>query len=277
MAVTISTPIPGGVIGPVMPYNVNSDFVGPVLNPQWRLDIQTEDGETTLWSFIINNSGPGFHSNNLFGPIGSMLGLQSLVRSGDNVRFQATLTGDAGDVDDAHVTVKLEDVVGRQFQTFQKISTTSTNTASILDGVASILAGITANFGGGVTSFIGQFFTKPPVSFQTRELIGEFSGSGSFDRPAPGVGVDAFGITWEVVSYGSGIGLDTGVPVRFEVELLDLAVVYTDHDGHEFVNDADQWDYSNHYRWFDPSFPTRVDYVIAPSVTLRFYWLLVTL
>lgn len=118
--------------------------------------------------------------------------------------------------------------------------------------------------------------TKPPPGLQVRELIGDFEGNHSFVRPAPGVGVNAFGITWEVQTYGGGIGLDTGTPVRFEVDLLEISTDHTDHDGHEFTSGAFRYNYSNAYHWFDPSFPTRVNVSVAPSVTIRFWWILAT-
>jgi hypothetical protein len=70
--------------------------------------------------------------------------------------------------------------------------------------------------------------------------------------------------------------LDTGTPVRFEVDLLELSTDHTDHDGHEFTSTAFRYAFSNAYHYFDPAFPTRVNVSIAPSVTMRFWWILAT-
>lgn len=143
-------------------------------------------------------------------------------------------------------------------------------------------AAVTMSFPGltsfGLSDLLTLFgpFAHPPIGLQTRELIGDFDGNVAFDRPAPGIGVNAFGLSWEVQTYGGGIGLDAGTPLRFEVDLLELSLDHTNHDGHEYTSAAARFDYSNGLWYFDPMFPTRVNVSIAPSVTIRFWWILAT-
>lgn len=118
----------------------------------------------------------------------------------------------------------------------------ATQLAEAHSAVTMTLAGL-PSFG---LSELLQWFgplTKPPPGLQVRELIGDFTGNNAFTRPAPGVGVNAFGITWEVQTYGGGIGLDTGTPERFEIDLLEISTDHTDHDGHEFTSGAFRYTY----------------------------------
>lgn len=148
---------------------------------------------------------------------------------------------------------------------------------SILEQVPEILSGITANFGGAITRTLGSFFLHPPTSVLVRELIGDFSGQAAFQRTAPGVGVNAYGITWQVQSYGGGIGVDPSTPPRFETRLLEIEVIHELADGQELTSDIHSIDYSNGLVLFDHAFPERIQVDIAPSVTIRFWWLLVGL
>lgn len=279
MPTTIQNPIVGAPFGPGFEIQLSSTFIGPIDGPFWQVDIITTDTEHILYSQAIPTNSPGFSTDAFYiGFVGTPIPNKFTIHGAD-VTLSVKLTGSAGVVETTTRAVKLDEIQGRIMEVSNKVAQVSAQVSALSGFTApqfdAILAGITSTFGGTIAQTIGQFFTRPPLSAVTRELIGDFSGSVSFTRTAPGVGVNAFGITWEVISYGGGIGLDTGVPVRFETELLDLAVVYGDADAHEFVGSADVYVFSNYYRFFDPAFPKRIDVVIAPSVVLRFYWLLV--
>jgi len=140
--------------------------------------------------------------------------------------------------------------------------------------ISTILADITKTFAPGIAGKIADLLLKPSPAFIVRELIGDFTGQFSVDRPSGPIGVDAFGINWEVLSYGGGIGIDPTTPQRFGLNILDLDIRYTDNDGHVFTGDAPVFDYSNGYYFWPTSFPTVIEGTIVPSVELRLYWLL---
>lgn len=285
MAITVVAP-EGGFIGPGMQVNVVSTAFGP-FPPGATLSINVfQTGGETLcgkWSFPINT--------NVVFPVLDLDSLnpgpyRAIVPEGGNVTLTTTITSDLGVFDTGTTTGLTWHTEGQIQNLLKELNEAVTTGGFSTEDRATLVASneaVTMSFPGlpafPLSSLLQLFgpLAKPPVGFLTRELIGDYSGNVTFTRPSGPVGVDAFGLTWEVLTYGGGIGLDTGVPVRFETRLLDVQVQHTDHDGHLFVSHADEFDFSNWYLFFDPAFPTQVDVAIGPSVEIRFYWLLATL
>lgn len=123
---------------------------------------------------------------------------------------------------------------------------------------------------------IVQQLLHPPVTLLRRELVtGLFSGSGSLTRAAGPIGVNAFGLSWDFFTVPAGFGFTLGVPVIYEERMLNLAAIHSSLDGHAFVSEYHAFYADGIYWQWENSFPTRVDYDIAPGVSLVFHWLLV--
>lgn len=277
MPITITDPAPAGDFGQLFRISATTDFIGPLVNPYWRVYVTDLDdlGQLDEQIFVFNTTtrtlDQRYTANQnkvAFWPLG--------IAPPDNVHLHVELQQNSGLVEQSVITVKASNSLTPQVtrQHLDQIETNQSGTTNITAKLDSVLAAVTRNFGPFV-GVLSDLLLHPSPGFLGRELIGDFTDVQAFTRPAPGVGVNAFGITWEVVSYGGGIGIDPGTPVEFHTNLLQLEIVGTDGDGHEFTAAASEWTISNYYYLFDTSFPTRVQVAIAPSVTMRFYWLVI--
>lgn len=286
MTITILTP-EGNFIGPNIQITTVSDAIGPIPpGATLGIDFYQVGGEvlTGRWDFPVS-SNVSFHVLDLEhlnpGPY------QAVLQPMTGVTIQTHITSSAGTFDSGTTTGLTWTTEGQIAQTLKELhdlvstggftsddraqlATVDTNVVGLLTGVFSELPGFAGQL---VNNIIGS----PSPGLVTRSLIGDFTECGALTRPAFGAEVDAFGLAWEVVTYGGGVGLDASVPQRFEPWLLDLELRHTDHDGHEYTSGTASFDYSNGYWFFQPVLPARVNYCILPSATLRFYWLLVTL
>jgi hypothetical protein len=260
---------------------LQSTHVGPISSANWLISLGNTDSTIILNAGVYNSSSAPWRIQDTFPPL-SQVNIYpdrySTLPAGATVRLDATLRSGSSTVETTNQTQTLVPVDGGlkylAVPNNSAITDIQTKVTSLQSAVADVTSFVTKTFGTGVVRPIVDLLLHPPPGFTSRELIGDYSGSHRFTRPGGGFGVNAFGISWEVLSYGGGIGLDTGVPVRFETRLLDLAVNYLDNSAHEYVANALEFNWSNQYVFFETSFPSSVDVVIAPSVTLRFYWLL---
>lgn len=289
MPVTVvSGPLPR--VGPGVGFIVRTDFVGPFLTgTTWRIEIHPDGDELNLGCVVTAPLwSADQHERRIWieadpdGGQQTLYGRYTTLGQGATVDVFMQLIAPDGEtvIDSGTVSNILWDTVSSASRLLPQAQTGLA--AEQQEQLNAVQAAVTMSFPGLPTFGLSDLFAllgpivHPPAGFQVRELIGDFDGNNTFTRPGGGFGVNAFGITWEVQTYGGGIGLDTGTPVRFETDLLEISIEHTDHDGHDFVSAAERFDYSNKYYYFDPMFPTRVNVVIAPSVTIRFYWLLAT-
>lgn len=292
MPIIVQSPTADGPFGPGFAWEVTSSFVGPLLSPSWTVSILSADLETNVYSmgmtagsFMYNASG--WMKAHFDVPIP-----QNLLAHGSDAVLRFTLGGSAGVVETLDMPIKLDEVQGRMYnlsvqmqQMANQVTGLQTTTFNNTDRaeLANVKAQTLVSWPGlpvmgvGTAIQLAGGLLHPPLGFVARELIGDFDGNGSLTRTAPGVGVNAFGLTWEILTYGQGIGVDAGLPVRLETRMLELVLDHTDRHAHEFVSATALFDYSNAYWFFPEAFPTRVNFQIAPSVTLRLYWLLVSL
>jgi hypothetical protein len=273
------TPEPNAPFGPGAKIVVENDSVGPLLHADWTFEWLDLDDN----SFEVFDSVTGQLSNPFTGVLNWGRNAQLVepiptgMEIGDSFHLKATLSDWAtGFSQSVTQTVKLNYeaspiVVSNQIA---NIDTQAAEIGVLTAKVDSVLADITRTFAPGIISTIGDLLLHPGPNFMVRELIGDYELIQGFTRPAPGIGVNAFGLMWEVQSYGPGIGLDPTVPQLFETRLLSIEQRHTLADDHEYTSDATTFSWSNGIYLFQPSFPTQINVAIVPSVVMRFWWLL---
>jgi hypothetical protein len=280
MPITVVAPQPGDKFGQGFAISVSSDFTGPIQNPQWWIEFRDTDGTKlwSVWSFPFNASSLPNGSN--YRASGNTVDAPPVwMNPGQNGKLRVELRGSAGAVETTDVTVELsmEATPVIISQQLGPIAAQSTSISQITQDVGAIREAVSLEWAPGIIGTISDLLFHPGPGFLVRELIGDFEGIQSFQRTAPGVGVNAFGLMWEVVSYGGGIGIDPTTPVFFETQLLLVEQRHTLADDQEYTSNVSEFHYSGGLYLFEPSFPTRINVTIAPSVTMRFWWLLVGL
>ena len=117
---------------------------------------------------------------------------------------------------------------------------------------------------------------SPPIALLRREVIpGTFTGAGDLTRPSGPLNVDAFGISWDFFSVPAPFGYELGNPILYDNRMLQLSIIHTSTDAHEFISEYHAFNAEGIYlTWANP-FPTRVHYEIIPGVVMVFFWLLV--
>lgn len=280
MPIVVNFPQPGDWFGPSALIDVQTTTVGPFVNPSWLVTMSNSEETGGRYQQGINVDDP--HTEFAFRFMGQDFwpGPLRTIAHGDSALIRVDLRQNLVVSETATVLVKFDQIGTSAYMLQNKLNQIAAvvgATPEINTKLDTIQESVTASFPGVGNFPLSGLLTHPPLGFVTRELIGDFTDAGDLTRPAPGTGVNAFGLTWEIVTFGDGIGVDPGAPERLAVDLLQLELVHTDHDGHEFVSAAADFNYENTYWFFDPALPTRVQFAIAPSVVLRFYWLLATL
>ena len=123
-----------------------------------------------------------------------------------------------------------------------------------------------------------QQFLHPPVGLMTREVIsgGPYSGYNSFQRVRGPVGVDAFGIGWDIEEVPDGYGsFGDPLAVIYDRQVLTMRVLHRLFDGSDAWTQAVFANEQNGYILFNESFPWLIRTLLSPGVTASFYWLLV--
>jgi hypothetical protein len=117
-----------------------------------------------------------------------------------------------------------------------------------------------------------------PLSVLTEQTVpgSPFTGDGRLTRSAPGIGVDAWGLTWSFLNIPPQLGVVDGAVPIWNDRLLQLVAFYTSRSSQlpgEILDvnyDAGVW------QWRTP-FPFAIGYHTLPGVTVRFSWLIFTL
>jgi hypothetical protein len=302
MPTVIDFPLPGDPFGVGFLWQAHTTTTGPFGFSVWRAEIFETGGEVARLRSEVGVSDPHVglaqpFTNTLWLGNGTWQQWPKLA-TGQTATLRVALRVGGTEVESASqsITSNVTDggnaYLGDQIKATQQQLTVLQNAVNSQSTTAipAIQSGITAmqtdvtsiltSILGGIPGFTGQIINniigQPAPGLVTRELIGDFTGCGALTRTAFGQPVDAFGLAWEVISLGGGVGIDTSVPQRFEPWLIDIEQRHKDHAGHEYTSGTARFDYSNGYWFFQPSLPSLINYCILPSVTLRLYWLLVT-
>lgn len=136
--------------------------------------------------------------------------------------------------------------------------------------VATIKAASFGTFDPSTIVPLSELLVAPPLGFLHRELITpDRTGEGTLTHTlAP-----AFGLTWEVIGAGAGIGVSEGAPDTLVTHMLDLQLVHTLGDSSLETTARHTFDYGDAMMLFEPARPSLVNYWIGPSITIRFHWL----
>jgi hypothetical protein len=117
---------------------------------------------------------------------------------------------------------------------------------------------------------LSEMLVAPPLGFLHRELIEpDRTGEGTLTHTA----TPAYGLTWEVIEAGVGIGVSEGAPDTLVTHMLDLQLIHTLGDSSLETTARHTFDYGDAMMIFDPARPSQVKYWIGPSITVRFHWL----
>jgi hypothetical protein len=120
----------------------------------------------------------------------------------------------------------------------------------------------------------------PPLGLLQRELIsGTFSGAGDLTRNTgalpPFNNVNAYGLTWDIVSIAATEGYRLGQPVIYEHSLIQASTTHRDFAGHDLISEFhDFYSEGIYWLWDNPG-PQLVHYEIPINVSLALFWLVV--
>lgn len=278
MTIEFQTPLVGQPIGPGFVVQVTSDLIGPVpVDSYWEF-VLIGGGELDIP--ILSQRIPYLGATTVFvlgedGTLGFNVPIQhSAVAQGSPIRLRAQLRQPSVIHDEGEQTGVYEGVLGANSVIYWRLeqleaqAATSTELQVIQQAVAPTIPGL------GALGTVAQLLTGLPMGLLRRTLIEpDLEGEGELDHQLFGLGVAAFGMTWEVVSIPEGYGIQQGAPDYWSRVILKLGLVHTDYDSHAFISTTEQFNDGNRYWMFNPMLPTRVLYWIAPGVVLRFYWL----
>jgi hypothetical protein len=282
MPIEITEPVTGGAFGPAFTVHASTDIIGPIpADYFWLVELfdPVDEDHTQVSSNILVGDQASDHQMFYFwnsGIIGQFMPFPawSTLANGATTNLRVSLHDQDGlMIESTTVSVKYD----TQTNVPYILGTLSQNTAglgALATDVADIKAASFASFGSQLVP-ISQLLQSPPIGLLVRELIGDLSGEGTLTRPEGPFNVNAFGLAWEVLEAGEGIGVAEGAPDRLVTHMLDLQLVHVLADANNETTSVVSFDYGDALWLFAPMLPHEVKYWIGPSVTLRMYWLLV--
>lgn len=127
-----------------------------------------------------------------------------------------------------------------------------------------------------ITSVISEF-AHPPWGSLERETPGTIIGpgpiSGSLTRVRGPLQVDAFGLSWDIITAAPHVGTQAGVVVKYQVPFLKLGARYTDFAHHDMYGELLDIDQEGLYwLWAQPA-PTAIDYFVYSGFTIEAFFL----
>lgn len=108
MPITIFDPVTSGPFGPGFSLHVESDFIGPVQQPHWEIQIEANNGEQLLYDQSLPNIGPGFRCLSPFLNAQTVPLPAHQFESTVPHNIRARLMGDSGQVEELRQPITLD-------------------------------------------------------------------------------------------------------------------------------------------------------------------------
>jgi len=116
----------------------------------------------------------------------------------------------------------------------------------------------------------------PPADHLVRTDPQLLSGSGTLTRPFGPIPVSAYGFTFRFEVVPPGLSVMDGRSLEFPERMAQFLAIKHDKDGLEYVSDRYDFHWDQERVCWGIPFPIRLEYWILPGVTLRFWWLLMS-
>lgn len=293
MAIDIIQPLPGRPIGVGWLIVLQTDFVGPVLIPQWRVRVFNEDENGPFIDQIVNaaTNGGWFTAFTLdAGGTGDVPLASSQLVQGENALVTVDFIGSSGVIETVTQTNTFDALQGAMHVVSTKVDQVQ-SLISLLFGVTGSQSTLSQNILDAVTRKfpvtdqaglfqeipIGNLPLSPPENFMIKATGFELDGSGSLERPPASGHVNAYGFTFTLVTVPAGMGKRNGPAIEYEQRLAQFTTIREDAGSDLYVAQVfNCFDEGRFYLFGVPN-PTRLDYQIAPGVVVFFQWLILPL
>lgn len=279
MPITWTVPATGDPFGPGFSILAESDFEGPIqAGSYWRATLREPEAGPTVQ--ISTRSTVTGIASFVFGEAGDAIPLPAMY--GDRVGgttlelFLELVEPDEDVIDSGTVSVVYDPTSGAPHTLSTLLGDVTASQSDLTAQVAAVKAAVTITFpGSAVATAIASLVPNPgPALLVRSQITGDRGGAACMTRTVGPIGVLAYGIAWDVISYPAGVGLNEGAPDWFSLPFLQLETRHTDLNSDVYSSAWDTFRVTDS-RWLWPQpFPTEVCYWILPGFTVRFYWLL---
>jgi len=280
----VITPPVNDLVGPGSFLSVSSDVLGPFpTDTRFVFDIGTsnEGVNPYIHSEIVVSQGNGSYQL-LDRHVTSTVESTLQPKSGDQVyavvQFIEGGTNAVLDSGTVQLTWTTTDAIGQQIytQTTTGGGGLTTEEHGWLDALQQGFAN-TVQYGGAAATqaFANGIFEHPnPALLQLRDATMSLTGQGNLQRPAAGVGVEAYGLHLEVAVAPDGAGRRNGILLEYVERVAQLATTHSTTAG-TFESVTEVLDlHLEQYSWlWKYSFPERILYDVTPGWTLNATWL----
>lgn len=287
MPILIQPGAPGTLVGPGVHLHAVSDLVGPIPNDsQWQVSVyrDTELGENGKISYEHRPCVPPLQVDwRLMVP-----------EAGKTIEDRPATAAEAGtvqvlveirspslghqDTSDFTPFVWTNENLGVQIQDTSQAEAhgLTTEEHGWLDQVQQFVSN-TLTFGGTIATQLGAGGLVDHPDLNLLSLCDApipIEGTGSLTRPRPGVGVEAYGLTFTITDFPPGAGLVNGVVREFSVRSVQLIAFHRSaSSSDEFpVEVFDTHQDNGTWLWKDP-FPSRIVYSVTPGFAAQVTWL----
>jgi len=288
----VTTPVQGDAVGPgtvieastfaVLPLGHHWDaFVLPVGKPSTVIDsVSLVEGQSSRLILGTRETSPGV-AEPLFAP-------QLAMPASDGeynlhvrvISAQSTILDTSGPIG---IQWRPEPWGTAYVQSLQTSTTTGGYTEADRKETADIKKAVFAPLPliGAIPSIaqvaLGALVECPPSNQLVRTDPLLLTGRGTLTRPFGPIPVSAYGFTFRFEVVPAGLSVIDGVSLEYPERMAQFLAIKHDRDGLEYVSDRYSFHHDQERVCWGIPFPIRLEYSILPGVTLRFWWLLMTI
>ena len=286
MPITITPAPPAGVVGPGIPIDFSSDFIGPLpSNTVWDVAINTDaEGAFTYYRVLIPFDGKQLFWVPMQDLDENVLTTFAQPAHASQVYVSAQINVGGTIVDSGTVQKQFDATTGlaplqrawsQRIQAGGEGGLTPPQAAQLTDIWDWVQRVFTYGVSSLVSTPLGALITHPPVeSLGLSPEVDFWSGRGAATHPGPIGPVSAYGLSLELWESPPVLGFKDGWVQEYEVRLIQVATTHLTANGSvEYVSELLDLNV-NRTVWLWRNFaPNRILYDVAPGVTIRAQWL----
>lgn len=275
---------PGGIIGPGLRLDLNAGLTQPTTpSTVWDVEVTTGEPAVHIWSKRYTSQANPFRWWPWVNDEPTGLPLQGVaVPTGTNVQVAATVQIAGGGAADASGTANFTWQAEAGIPAVISTQTGGGMTSEEhgwLDQVQQFINNTAALAGRlGTQTLAGGIIEHPDVGLMHPcDAPMTLTGSGSLQRSATLIGVNAYGLVLTVVSSPPGAGRFNGVFVEYSSRVAQLTTLFKAIDGSDVYPTEFLELREERLAWvWKSAFPESITYFVTPGYTLQAQWLCVT-
>jgi hypothetical protein len=273
------------MLGPGVPVQVHSDFIGPLPTGSEFIYTISRDAEALqpVVELRVGTSITTQAYSLMTGGENAVAELRFTLAEGETAHLQVLLVSPTSTLDSGTITAAWNPTaqLGVQALLLPEAQAqggfTETDRANLTDVEEATTTLQTSQINPAIRVALGiaDLALNFPVNRLAALECQAYTGRGSLTRPGGGFPVNAFGIRWNIVLVPESFGRRDGAILEYIERVAQLVKINHDTNGNLYVDDVeDIFHTGGTMAWSWNNLPAEVQYDVTPGCQVEFCWLL---